>query len=53
MSRSRAELGPHFNPLTARIIDALIEGIGIHNSVDGDPLDRQQVASILQRLTIA
>lgn len=50
MDRSRAALGRHFDPLTARAIDALIEGIGIHNSVDGDPLDRAEVKIVLERL---
>lgn len=50
MAESRAALGRHFDPLTARAIDALIEGIGIHNSVDTDPLDRSQVEEMIRRV---
>ncbi len=50
MARSRAALGRHFDPLTARAIDALIEGIGIHNSVDTDPLTPEQVEAVIRRV---
>lgn len=50
MSRSRESLGRHFDPLTARALDALIEGIGIHNSADKKPLKRKEIAQIVYRL---
>ncbi len=50
MSRSREALGRHFDPLTARALDALIEGIGIHNSVDQRPLTREEIFRIVHRL---
>lgn len=34
MSRSRAALEQHFDPTTARLIDALIEGLTIHRAFD-------------------
>ncbi|QNE35806.1 TetR/AcrR family transcriptional regulator [Leifsonia shinshuensis] len=34
MERSRASLGLHFDPATARILDALIEGLTIHRALD-------------------
>lgn len=50
MNKSRAALGRHFDPLTARAIDALIEGFGIHNSVDAAPLDRSQIEDVVRRV---
>lgn len=37
MEQSRLALEQHFTPTTARALDALIEGIGIHNHFDKDP----------------
>ncbi|RYD27923.1 MAG: TetR family transcriptional regulator [Lysobacteraceae bacterium] len=50
MDSSRDALGRFFDPLTARAIDALIEGIGIHNSIDRAPLDRDAVQIIVERI---
>ena len=50
MDSSRDALGRFFDPLTARAIDALIEGIGIHNSIDRAPLDRDAVQIIIERI---
>ena len=47
---SRGALGRFFDPLTARALDALIEGIGIHNSIDRAPLDRDAVKIIVERI---
>ena len=33
MARSRAALGAHFDPVTARVLDALIEGLSLHLSL--------------------
>jgi DNA-binding transcriptional regulator YbjK len=50
MDTSRAALGRFFDPLTARALDALIEGIGIHNSIDRDPLDRDSIGILVERV---
>jgi len=50
MDSSRAALGRFFDPLTARALDALIEGIGIHNSIDRAPLDRDAITTIVERI---
>ena len=51
MDSSREALGRFFDPLTARALDALIEGIGIHNSIDRAPLDHDTVKIIVARIT--
>jgi TetR/AcrR family transcriptional regulator, regulator of biofilm formation and stress response len=50
MAKSRAALGQHFAPETARALDAMIEGLTIHRSVDPHPADRAQVRAIVERL---
>ncbi|MCT8003890.1 TetR family transcriptional regulator [Sphingomonas sanguinis] len=50
MNNSRAALERFFDPLTSRALDALVEGIGIHNSIDPQPLDRQAIAAIVHRI---
>ncbi|KQU49828.1 TetR family transcriptional regulator [Sphingomonas sp. Leaf339] len=50
MDSSREALSRFFDPLTARALDALIEGIGIHNSIDCAPLDRDAVKIIVARI---
>ncbi len=50
MDSSRAALGRFFDPLTARALDALIEGIGIHNSIDRAPLERDAIKTIVERI---
>jgi DNA-binding transcriptional regulator YbjK len=50
MDSSRAALGRFFDPLTARALDALVEGIGIHNSIDQAPLDRAAIRAIVERV---
>lgn len=50
MDNSRAALGQFFDPLTARALDALVEGIGIHNSIDTAPLTRDAIATIVDRV---
>ena len=39
MSRSRAALGLHFDADTARMLDALIEGLSLHRALDTEALD--------------
>jgi DNA-binding transcriptional regulator YbjK len=50
MDSSRVALGRFFDPLTARALDALIEGVGIHNSIDAAPLSREAIRVIVERV---
>jgi DNA-binding transcriptional regulator YbjK len=50
MDNSRAALERFFDPLTARALDALVEGIGIHNSIDRAPLDREAIRIVVERV---
>ncbi|MEU9634248.1 TetR/AcrR family transcriptional regulator [Streptomyces tendae] len=50
MRASRESLARHFNPLTARALDALVEGFSIHNSVDPRPTDRAGVAAVVDAI---
>lgn len=50
MDSSRQALERFFDPLTARALDALVEGIGIHNSIDRAPLDREAIRIIVERV---
>lgn len=50
MRSSRAALERHFDPTTARLIDALIEGLTIHRALDTAPQDRAIVLSAVERL---
>lgn len=51
MRRSRAALERHFDPETARLLDAVIEGISIHRALDEDPRDPDEVAELVARVT--
>ncbi|MCG7414522.1 TetR family transcriptional regulator [Microbacterium aurum] len=51
MARSRAALERHFDPQTARLLDALIEGLTIHYALDDMPRDRDEVALAIARVT--
>jgi DNA-binding transcriptional regulator YbjK len=50
MANSRAALAQHFAPDTAKALDAMIEGLTIHRSVDPQPADRREVRAIVERL---
>lgn len=50
MQASRDALGRFFDPLTCRALDALVEGMGIHGSVDPSLLDRKEVEDIIRRV---
>ncbi|MBL7234146.1 TetR/AcrR family transcriptional regulator [Komagataeibacter oboediens] len=50
MQASRDALGRFFDPLTCRALDALVEGMGIHDSVDHSPLGRGDIADIVHRI---
>ncbi len=51
MSRSRAALELHFDPLTAVLVDALIEGLTIHRALDIEPQDPEVVIQAVRRVT--
>ncbi|WP_149204334.1 TetR/AcrR family transcriptional regulator [Actinotalea subterranea] len=51
MGRSRAALERHFDPETARMLDALIEGLTIHRALDSQARDRREVEVAVARIT--
>jgi TetR/AcrR family transcriptional regulator, regulator of biofilm formation and stress response len=51
MSRSRSALEQHFDPLTAVLLDALIEGLTIHRALDIEPQDPEVVIEAVRRVT--
>ncbi|TDE89284.1 TetR family transcriptional regulator [Occultella glacieicola] len=50
MARSRAALERHFDPETARMLDALIEGLTIHRALDSQPRDPREVEIAVTRI---
>lgn len=50
MQQSRLALEQHFTPSTARALDALIEGIGIHNHFDQEPMPRAEIESLIRQI---
>ena len=50
MARSREALERHFDPLTARALDAFIEGMTLHHAVDPWPGGRAGVEEMVGRL---
>ncbi|MEV1045951.1 TetR family transcriptional regulator [Streptomyces sp. NPDC049916] len=53
MGRSRRALEWHFDPATARQLDALIEGLSIHRALETEPHDRALTAEAVARVTAA
>ena len=51
INNSPTALERFFDPLTARGLDAFVEGIGIHNSIDLRPLDRAAISDLVARVT--
>jgi TetR/AcrR family transcriptional regulator, regulator of biofilm formation and stress response len=51
MQRSRDALERWFDPETARILDALIEGLSIHRALDDQRRDSAEVALAVARIT--
>lgn len=49
MRRSRTALERHFDPATARILDALIEGLTLHAALDTEPQDPAVVREAVAR----
>ena len=57
MRRSREVLGRYFDPVTARLVDALVEGLTLHRALDletrHDPYGAEPVRAAIDRLTTA
>jgi DNA-binding transcriptional regulator YbjK len=51
MARSRRTLERYFDPTTARILDALVEGLSIHRALDNEPHDTAIVTAAVERVT--
>jgi DNA-binding transcriptional regulator YbjK len=51
MRRSRVELERHFDSDTARQLDALIEGLAIHRSLDPEPPSRALTEQAIAKIT--
>jgi DNA-binding transcriptional regulator YbjK len=51
MARSRRALERHFDPGTARMLDALVEGLSIHRALDTEPHDPAVVTEAVDRIT--
>ncbi len=51
MARSRHALERHFDPTTARLLDALIEGLTIHRALDTEPHDADEVRRAVDLVT--
>lgn len=51
MARAREALQAHFDPLTARLLDALIEGLAVHRTLDRDPADLAHMIEGIRRIT--
>ncbi|NYI03576.1 TetR/AcrR family transcriptional regulator [Allostreptomyces psammosilenae] len=53
MGHSRRLLERHFDPETARQLDALIEGLTLHRALDTAPQDRELTRMAVTRITTA
>jgi TetR/AcrR family transcriptional regulator, regulator of biofilm formation and stress response len=51
MARSRRTLEQHFDPTTARLLDALVEGLSIHRALGNEPHDKAIVTTAVERIT--
>lgn len=51
MQRSRAALERHFDPQTARLLDAMVEGMTIHRALDSHDRDPEEVEIAVRRIT--
>jgi DNA-binding transcriptional regulator YbjK len=49
MARSRRALELHFDPTTARELDALIEGLVLHSALSTDPMTPDQIRHAVER----
>jgi DNA-binding transcriptional regulator YbjK len=50
MNRTRASLERHFDPETARVVDALIEGLVIHATLSTEPVDAAVIRAAIARV---
>ena len=50
MNRSRVALEKHFDPLTARLLDAMIEGLTIHMALDAETCAPDDVSAAVDRI---
>ncbi|MGW1024962.1 TetR/AcrR family transcriptional regulator [Streptomyces sp. NPDC002577] len=48
LQASRNALARQFDPLTARALDALVEGFALHNHFDSSPTSRADIAAIVR-----
>ena len=51
MGRSRASLERHFDPVTARLVDAVIEGLSIHAALDTRTDNERLAVRAVRRIT--
>ncbi|WP_437606775.1 TetR family transcriptional regulator [Sorangium sp. So ce834] len=51
MLRSRRALELHFDPVTARELDALIEGLVLHSALSTEPMTAEQIRHAIYRFT--
>jgi len=51
MARSRHAFERHFDPTTARVLDALVEGLTIHGALDTEPRDPRDLARAVEVVT--
>jgi TetR/AcrR family transcriptional regulator, regulator of biofilm formation and stress response len=51
MASSRGAFERHFDPTTARMLDALVEGLTIHRALDTVPHDPAVVRAAVERIT--
>ena len=50
MTRTRTALERHFDPVTARLLDAMVEGLTLHAALDVEPADPAVARAALERL---
>ncbi len=51
MARARHALEAHFDPTTTRLLDALIEGLAVHRTLDRDPAAPAEMIEGIRRIT--
>jgi DNA-binding transcriptional regulator YbjK len=49
MERSRRSLERHFDPVTARELDALVEGLVLHSALSTEPMTRDEIRHAFER----
>ncbi|MGI2035494.1 TetR/AcrR family transcriptional regulator [Rhizobium panacihumi] len=51
MAASRTALEAHFTPAQARVLDAMIEGVTIHNATSPSLIGREEVEDLIEKLS--